>query len=228
MPVVTAVGIDACKSGWIAVAMRPQGHAEAHYLRSIDDLAGAIPDVTVAAIDIPIGLPAAGRRQADLAARAFLRARRNSVFFAPVREALQAPTHAEATAVSLRLAGAGISRQAYRLAARIFEVERWLPCAACRVFEVHPEVSFAEMLGVPAGATKKSWAGMIERRAILAKAGIALENSSEAASTRAGVDDMLDAGAAAWSALRLLRGTARSLPDPPELDSHGRQMAIWV
>jgi predicted RNase H-like nuclease len=228
MPAVTAVGIDACKSGWIAVAMRLQGDAEAHYLASIDDLAGAIPDVSLVAIDIPIGLPAAGRRQADAAARAFLGARRNSVFFAPVREALLAPTHAEATAVSLRLAGAGISQQAYRLAAKIFEVECWLPRAGCPVFEVHPEVSFAEMLGAPASATKKSWAGMIERRAILAETGIALENSSGAASTRAAVDDMLDAGAAAWSAMRLLRDTARSLPAPPELDSHGRQVAIWV
>jgi predicted RNase H-like nuclease len=93
---------------------------------------------------------------------------------------------------------------------------------------VHPEVSFAELLGAPARATKKSWAGMLERRAILAKAGIALEHTSEAASRRAGVDDMLDAGAAAWSALRLLAGTARSLPDPPELDAHGRPVAIWV
>jgi predicted RNase H-like nuclease len=228
MASMTAVGIDACKSGWIAVALRPRKDAEAHYLASIADLAGVIPDASVVAIDIPIGLPEAGRRQSDGEARAFLGARRNSVFFAPVREALLASTHAEATAVSLRLTGAGISQQAYRLAPKIFEVEHWLTHATCPVFEVHPEVSFAEMLGAPARATKKSWGGMIERRAILAKAGIALEQSSAAVSARAGVDDMLDAGAAAWSAMRLLGGAARSLPASPELDSHGRQLAIWV
>jgi predicted RNase H-like nuclease len=123
---VVAVGIDACTSGWIAVALRPGAAGEAHHLASIDDLPAAIPDVSLAAIDIPIGLPEAGRRRADEAARAFLGPRRNSLFFAPVREALLAPTHAEATAVSFELTGAGVSQQAYRLAAKIFEVERWL------------------------------------------------------------------------------------------------------
>ncbi len=224
---VTAVGIDACSSGWIAVAMRP-GRAEAHYLPSIDRLVDAVPDCSLTAIDIPIGLPETGRRHADVAAREFLGIRRDSVFFTPVREALEAPTHADATATSLRLTGAGISQQAYGLRSKIFEVERWLTLATFPVFEIHPEVSFAEMMGAPASARKKTWAGMVERRSVLAQAGITLEHSGRSASSRAGVDDMLDAGAEAWSATRLLDGTARSLPDPPEIDSDGRQFAIWV
>ena len=41
-------------------------------------------------------------------------------------------------------------------------------------------------------------------------------------------DDLLDAAAAAWTARRVLAGSARPLPDPPEVDSSGRPVAIWV
>jgi predicted RNase H-like nuclease len=43
----------------------------------------------------------------------------------------------------------------------------------------------------------------------------------------AGVDDVLDAAVAAWSAQRIARGEARCLPDPPERDAEGRSVAIW-
>jgi predicted RNase H-like nuclease len=39
-------------------------------------------------------------------------------------------------------------------------------------------------------------------------------------------DDLLDACAAAWSALRIARGAHRTLPDLPKRDSRGHRMAI--
>ena len=39
-----AVGVDACKTGWIAVALREGAEAEAHYLSKICVVADAIPD----------------------------------------------------------------------------------------------------------------------------------------------------------------------------------------
>jgi predicted RNase H-like nuclease len=95
--------IDACKKGWIAVAVRESGSVDAHDLSAIDDLAAAIPDASAIAVDIPIGLPEKGRPRADVEAKALLGPRRNSVFFTPVRRALEAPTHAEAAARSLQL-----------------------------------------------------------------------------------------------------------------------------
>ena len=160
---MTLVGIDGCRSGWIAVVIGHDGEVGAHHLHRIDDLGTVAPDTDVIGIDIPIGLPEAGRRQADLAARDFLGARRNSVFHTPVRAALEAANHAEATAASLRVTGSGISQQSYALRRKITEVEDWLPSATCPVFEVHPEVSFAVLLGAPASASKKTWAGMRER-----------------------------------------------------------------
>ena len=40
-------------------------------------------------------------------------------------------------------------------------------------------------------------------------------------------DDVVDAAAAAWSARRIARGAARSMPDPPERSSDGRPVAVW-
>jgi predicted RNase H-like nuclease len=43
----------------------------------------------------------------------------------------------------------------------------------------------------------------------------------------AGVDDVLDAAAVAWSAHRIARGMARSLPEQPEPGPDGHAAAIW-
>jgi len=69
--------------------------------------------VEVVAIDIPIGLPDAGPRQADDLASAAVGARWPSVFKTLVREALQAPDQVAAIAINRRLAGAGVSAQAF-------------------------------------------------------------------------------------------------------------------
>ncbi|HWC10095.1 MAG TPA: DUF429 domain-containing protein, partial [Acidimicrobiales bacterium] len=129
---------------------------------------------------------------------------------------------------SIARVGTGISQQAYALRRKILEVERWLPSSPCPVYEVHPEVSFAVLLGAPARASKKTWAGMSERRHALEAAGISLDGIDSVAAVRASVDDMLDAAVAAWSAARIARGAARSFPDPPALDASGRQVAIWA
>lgn len=225
---VTAVGIDACKGGWVAIVLRDGPALDAHFISSIASLSHCVPDARVVAIDIPIGLPVRGHRQADRAAKAALGRRQNSVFMTPVRDALEAPTHSAATSIATEVTGIGVSQQAYALRSKIFEVEEWLLERPCTVYEVHPELSFMAMIGRPAGASKKTWLGMVERRAALASAGIALDNVDPEVGAVVGVDDMLDAGAAAWSASRLLTGAAKSFPDPPELDSFGQQIAIWA
>ena len=89
---MVAVGVDARKKGWIAVALRTGTDVQAHFLESIEDLGEAIPDAEVVGIDIPIGLPDTGRRAADIEAKTALGPRSNSVFFTPVRAALEAVT----------------------------------------------------------------------------------------------------------------------------------------
>lgn len=77
---MTAVGIDACAKGWIAAAITDNTAVTILYLPTIESVATEIPDATAIAIDIPIGLPTSGYRRADLAARALLGPRRNSLF----------------------------------------------------------------------------------------------------------------------------------------------------
>lgn len=225
---MAAVGVDACKGGWVALALREDRAPSAHFVSNIACLTELIPDARVIAIDIPIGLPERGHRQADKAAKVVLGQRQTSVFMTPVRAALEAPTHSAATAIAAETTGIGISQQAYALRSKIFEVEQWLLRAHCPVFEVHPEVSFTAMIGRPARAPKKSWHGMVERRDALVEQAISLDGIDPEVGAVVGVDDMIDAAAAAWSAARLLAGAARSFPDPPELDSAGRQIAIWA
>ncbi len=195
---------------------------------TIEALLPLATEADAVAIDIPIGLPSAGPREADRLAREFLGARRSSVFNTPVREAIEAPTHALATQEGFLRTGAGISQQAYALGRKIREVEQWLPSSPCPIHEVHPEVSFAVLLGAPARASKKTWAGMIERRVGLEAAGIVLDGVEGDAAVRASVDDMLDAAVAAWTAGRIAHGAARSFPDPPHPDVFGGHVAIWA
>jgi predicted RNase H-like nuclease len=49
-----------------------------------------------------------------------------------------------------------------------------------------------------------------------------------AAGDGAGVDDVVDAAAAAWTGRRVAQSLARSLPDPPERFSDGLDCAIWI
>jgi predicted RNase H-like nuclease len=221
------IGIDGCRKGWVGI-VADDGHVEALFSRQIDGLVADAGAVSAIAIDIPIGLPDQGVREADLAARAMLGRLASSVFVTPVRAALAAAPYSEAAAVAVRLTGSGISQQAYRLREKIFEVERWLPGSPAPVWEVHPEISFAVANGALLGYSKHTWAGGQERRLILARHGLALDGPLLPAGGQAGADDVLDAAIAAWSARRLAGGGGQSLPARPEVTREGRPMAIWA
>ena len=95
------------------------------------------------------------------------------------------------------------------------------------VVEAHPELSFASMGGEgPVLASKSTWSGHRERSRRLANVGIALPDDLGLAGA-AGVVDVLDAAAVAWSANRVAEGTAFSLSEPLETDEDGIQVAVW-
>jgi predicted RNase H-like nuclease len=224
------LGVDACKTGWVGVVL-DQGVASAYSGRTIAELvsvAEAASPLAVVAIDIPIGLADKGPRQADLRAREIVGARRSSVFMTPARTVIQIESHAAAAQLSRQLTGAAISIQAFSLRTKILEVDAWIQKQNRRVVEVHPEVSFARMPGAHRLESKATWAGVEQRRALLAAEGIRLVGDLGHAGRAAGVDDVLDAAAAAWSARRVASGEAVSLPSPPETFSDGWPCAIWV
>jgi predicted RNase H-like nuclease len=128
----------------------------------------------------------------------------------------------------VRLTGFGVSQQSFALAPKLREVDEWVEHVPLPVYEVHPEISFAVLLGAPASAPKKSWAGMSERRQVLERAGLTLENIHGDVAVRAAVDDMLDATVAAWTARRIAHGQALKIPDPAPTGPQGRPVAIWA
>ncbi|WP_239103359.1 DUF429 domain-containing protein [Microbispora corallina] len=224
------LGVDGCTAGWIGIVLA-DGPVTALFATGIAELvrlAEAGGPVEVVAIDIPIGLPERGRRAADVLTRAELGPRRRSLFMTPVRPALEAGTHAAAVEINRRLAGEGVSRQAYGLRDKLFDVDRWRPGPSRRVVEVHPELSFTRMAGAPLPYPKSTWAGAERRRELLAAEGVEVAGDLGPAGAFAGVDDVLDAAAAAWTARRVARGAARPLPDPPEDLGDGRPCAIWA
>jgi predicted RNase H-like nuclease len=184
--------------------------------------------IRMVAVDIPIGLPDRSRRRADVLARERVGPRRSSVFMTPVRAALLAPDHPTAVDINRRLAGAGVSVQAYGLRRKLLEAAAWVERTSLRVVEAHPEVSFAELAGQPLLTRKSTWSGAEQRRHLLTSAGIRLSGDLGLAGLDVAVDDVLDAAAVAWTARRVLSGSAVCLPDPPEMFSDGLPAAIWV
>jgi predicted RNase H-like nuclease len=224
------LGVDACRSGWIGIALGDQ-RVSAYAAPSITGVvtaAEAAGPLTVVAVDIPIGLPDAGRRRADVLARKVVGPRRSSVFLTPVRPALLATDHATAARLNRQIVGEGISIQAFSLRTKILDVDRFVGYGSHHVVEVHPEVSFTHLAGGHLPDSKTTWAGTEHRRALLRDAGIVLPGDLGPAGRTAGVDDVLDAAVAAWTAQRVATGNAERLPDPPEVFSDRHPAAIWA
>jgi predicted RNase H-like nuclease len=75
---------------------------------------------------------------------------------------------------------------------------------------------------------KKTWGGAHVRRQRLIDAGIIVPDDLGEVD-QVGIDDILDAGIAAWSARRIAGGQARSFPaEASQRDASGRMIAIWA
>ncbi len=228
MPVVA--GVDSCPGGWLAVIVTfyEEVVEEEHFLlRSFKELSELDSPPTCIAVDIPIGLldePVQGGRECDRVARKVLgRPRSSSVFSPPSRPALDCRTFEEARDYDLNL-------QSFSMLTKVKELDRFMtPDLQSRIREVHPEVSFFTLAGLaPARAGKKKEEGRDERFALLDQYFFQVkEGLKRFPVSKATADDILDAYACAWTAMRIFRGEAGCLPDDPPRDEKGLQMAIW-
>jgi predicted RNase H-like nuclease len=228
-----AVGVDGARSGWIAVWQTAGAFRYALY----DDpaaLCAAHPAASVIAVDIPIGLSDSLGRAPDALARRFVGGRRAcSIFSAPVRGILDAASQPEASRRHRAIDGRGFGAQSFAILAKIrvwddlLQRQRGLRAVVREV----PEVSFAALNGgVGLIESKKKAPGQSLRKALLAgHFGLAAIDDLVRAVPRgqAATDDVLDALVALWSAERMLRGEAKSLPAPPTIDATGLATAIW-
>lgn len=236
MPVA---GVDGTKSGWVAVIW-DGATCNVRSARSAAQLIQLLDSSTLIGIDMPIGLPESaepGGRDCERLARKVLRAKASSVFSSPVRASLAATTYQEAMRINRASSthGLGISKQCHALFGKLREIDAMVtPQNQERIFEVHPEVSFAilaEQLGEQTPLpSKKTVAGAISRIRLLEAAGFrSLQSLMERVREfGAAEDDLLDACVSAWTAQRRAAGTAKRLPDDPPRDSRGLAMEIWA
>ncbi len=231
-PPAPVLGVDACVAGWVGALLRPDGRVTVHVSATIDALVehvreSAVP--LVVAIDIPIGLPDSGPRQADVLARKELPGKGSSVFPTLTRAAYLAETYADGREANLAATdgASSASAQAWALGPKILQVDAWVRNGAGgRVIEVHPELCFARMAGEPILVAKRTPEGVALRREALARVGIVAPAWFSGAGFAE--DDLLDACAAAWTAVRHVQGETASFPDPPEVFGDGIPAAIWV
>ena len=78
----------------------------------------------------------------------------------------------------------------------------------------------------PMAHKKKSKEGVAERLSLLSPIFPEIQRHLESPLPHVGKDDLLDAAAAAWTALRLCKGEARRVCEP-ERDDEGLEVAIW-
>jgi predicted RNase H-like nuclease len=242
-------GVDACRRGWVAVTLEgagwpadqsdgteraghdapPPGPAPIRVdaVRVHATLAGLLDGAeAVVGIDMPLGLLESGWREADRAARGLLGPRRSSVFAIPPRAVWAQADYQAASQLCRKLTGQGFSIQAWGLRAKLLEADWYRGSCRHPLYEVHPELAFSAMAGAPLAHSKHTAAGRDLRRDLLCRAGIALPADSLASVPMAPVTDVMDAAAVAWSAWRIAAGRAITLPDRPQHDRHGREIAI--
>jgi predicted RNase H-like nuclease len=204
---VIVAGVDGCPRGWLAVLVDEQAFLDARLFPDAARLVAGLPEPEVICVDMPIGLPHTGPRRADEHARALVGP---SLFMMFPRDVLLADSHAEAVARARDRTGKGISLQAFRLRAKLLDLELHLDR---RMVETHPELAFLAMKG-ERPPSKHTWNGLNERRMLLAGEGIELPHPL-ARGDQVPAEDVLDAAAAAWSARRVASGDYLVLPTDP-------------
>lgn len=237
-------GVDGCPSGWLVVTWQPESDLppvvaiEANF----QAILARQPQPDVIAIDIPIGLPprvGRGGRSCDVAARRILGERQSAVFSVPARAAITATDYQVAcdTAFAHSDPPRKVSKQCFNIFPKIRDVDGAMtPSLQERVIECHPEVAFWAMnseraLLLPKKVKSRPHEpGLEARRSLLRKSGfpIDLVRPLRAPRKDAGPDDLIDACACAWTAMRRLRGLAHRFPSTPERDARGLLMEIWA
>jgi predicted RNase H-like nuclease len=238
-------GVDGCKAGWIVVSHPASDRAalKIGIFKSFSEVCAHLPRQTLIGVDMPVGLPdhvEAGGRAPDRAARLVLGPRRASVFAVPSRAAVYAFNKGYPAACAMARATSSPSwapsKQAFWIFPRIQDVDLVLQAdkdLAARIFEIHPEVSFRMLQGAPLETPKKKNGrchaeGMNLRKDLLRGQGFPGFVLDGAVPRGAGLDDLLDACAVAWSAARIFKREALVLPDPPGVDGKGLKVAIWA
>lgn len=219
------VGLDGCPGGWIACLWREPDDMRFCFVKEPGRLFEFGDSPLIIGIDIPIGL-VEGRRDCDNLARQLLGKRRSSVFPAPDQRLLLVQEYEEANRLNRQWHGKGLSKQTFNLLPKISEVDTFACLRLSPVFEVHPELAFAQMAGAPMVHSKRKPEGFEERRTLLLQHVPGVQLPQRSSMGPAKPDDWIDAAAVAWTARRIHEGKASKVPRQEMHDQHGLLMAI--
>jgi predicted RNase H-like nuclease len=222
-------GVDGCPAGWIAFKVELPSRVTSVEVIDLPAWLKNRPDeLASVGIDIPIGL-LDHPRGCDIEARERLGwPRKASVFPAPCRAALTGKNHAEASAVNRQKTGRGLSQQAFHIGSKIKQVDDAMtPERQQWAFEVHPEVCFWKLNSErPMQHNKKTEPSRNERLNLLRTEFPDIQQHLLNRPSGVGKDDLLDAAAAAWTALR--RHRSKAVPVCTlERDEKGLSVAIF-
>ena len=220
------MGIDGNPKGWSVAYRDSEERIQISSFPSLQEIGNCIPNVSIIAIDMIIGLPNTaekGGREADREARRLLSPRGSVLFSAPCRDSVYATSYREALAISCSSTpqSIGLSKQSYLLAPKIRELDAFLRTHPSRknIFkETHPELSFWEMNNRIPLPSKHSKEGALLRTKLLEKEGLLpVQKLSK--------DDM-DALACLWSAIRIQNNQSNRVPKEASFDRFGIPMQI--
>lgn len=236
---VWVAGVDGCRNGWMVVLWHPSSASVRRRMVNTANALVHLPETpAIVGVDMVIGCPDAAEpdgRQCDRAARQLLgHPRGTSVFSPPAYDALWAETYEEAVRRN-RASGPeapGLSKQTFHLFPKLRELaECMTPPRQERIREVHPELAFYAMNGdAPVEASKHTDAGRARRLDLLSAHGFPDVRSVAEPRGATGLDDVLDAHAACWTARRIHDGTAERcppLPSPAPCNDRDLRMEIW-
>lgn len=159
---MVGVGIDGARGGWVRITY----DSISLCLTISEQLDDLLIEGAMHFVDMPkdLGTHSNPDRTCDAWMRSQLKSRKASVFTPPIQDVLLEETYEAANVRSRALIGKGISKQAWNLVPRIREFQT-IPAAD--VYESHPEVCFAVMMGREAAFSKKTEAGEAERIELL-------------------------------------------------------------
>lgn len=228
MPCVA--GVKYCRSGWLIVTVQINGDviSEEHkFCSSLREALCVYPKPAVFAVNIPMGLPqepVKGGRECDREARKILgRPRGSSVFSPPPRISLECSKLEQGRRH-------GLSKQAFSVLSGVREMDRIItPERQSWIKEAHPELSFYMMDGLrPVDEKRRTAPGRDARIGLLSRFFHQVEDGLRKFHTKdASPEDVLDAYAVAWTAMRVFRGEAGCVPETAPCDHRGIEMAIW-
>ena len=237
-PAFHVSGVDGCPAGWVAVHWDGGADAKAELFESFAGLLQSQAEII--AVDMPIGLPeTAGKvgRVCEVLTRQKLGQRQSSVFSVPSRAAAWEEDYRRSCAVNLEHSDPPrkVSKQCFNLLPKIREIDVLItPQLQARIHEVHPELAFWALNGqhsLDLAKKVKSRAnpdGLELRRKLLRQNGFPIDTLKVGnwPKSKVGEDDILDACACAWSAMRIFRGENITLPPDPVRDGKGLRMEI--